>query len=148
MEFKRVPQKYWDNDSFQKEFLDEFAKKMNIKSVEDWSFVSHKLLKEHGGSGLLKRYQYNLFKALQSVYPDKEWNLFSSISRLPRGFWDSTENHRLFLDNFAAIHNINSVEDWSSVSTDDIKAAGGTCILEKYSSFFDCLNSGMKKLNN
>ena len=140
MEFSRLPYCFWQNKSFQKEFMENLAKKLSIQSDTDWAKISIKKFKQEGGSGLLKYYNNSLHFALLELYPERFESLFFEISaRLPRGFWSKQENHKKYLDWFANKNNIDSASKWSTVSTNDIKKAGGTCLLNQYSSFFECL---------
>jgi hypothetical protein len=67
--FTKLPKSYWKSMENRRNFLDEIAKKLNIKTPSDWGKVTNQQLFEHGRSSLLGHY-YNgsLFKCLQSVY--------------------------------------------------------------------------------
>jgi hypothetical protein len=49
-------------------FLDEIAKKLNIKTPSDWGKVTYDYFCELGGGSLLGYYHGSLFACLQSVY--------------------------------------------------------------------------------
>jgi hypothetical protein len=61
-----------------KNFLDEIAKKLNIKTPSDWGKVTYDYFCGSGGSTLLNTY-YNgsLFTCLQSVYKGIYCNIYS-----------------------------------------------------------------------
>jgi hypothetical protein len=65
-----------------KNFLDEIAKKLNIKTPSDWGSVTTHMFFELGGSTLLK-YYYNgsLFACLQSVYKGTYLNFIDILNR-------------------------------------------------------------------
>ena len=90
-------------------------------------------------STVSNKYQ-NLY--YNQVYPEKEWIIFKTVNQLPKGFWNNKSNHRLFLDYFAKEHNITSIDDWKSVSTEDIISLGGRGLLRQYPSFSECLKNG------
>lgn len=60
---------YWDQKENQRKYLEEFAKKHNIKSPLDWSFVTVEQIKKSQGNSLLDRYGGSLVKALRAVFP-------------------------------------------------------------------------------
>lgn len=147
-DFKRVPNHYWKSKLFQKKFLDDFALKNSINTSNDWSKIKHKQIKQSGGSGLLNQYNNSLYKALKENYPDNNWNVFLSTNKLPRGFWNDTKNHRLYLDHFAEQNNINSPEDWANVSQKSIKKQGGSGLLRYYNyNVFNALKSVYTEIN-
>ena len=76
------------------------------------------------------------------VYPEKEWDVFKLPSK-PSNFWNDTSNHKVFLDYFAQENNISSIDDWYKITIGDIKRAGGSSILKKYTSLYECLQNGM-----
>ncbi len=69
--FSAVPSGYWDSLPNQRTFLDDIAKKLNIKSESDWYQVRRNTLFEHGACGLLvHKYGGSRIKMLQTVYPE------------------------------------------------------------------------------
>ena len=53
--------------------------------------------------------------------------------------WEDTNNQRLFLDHFSKQQNIETVEQWYNVSTDDIRQSGGGRLIHKYKDFRNAL---------
>jgi len=48
--------KGWKNPSIQRQFFNEFAKKVNIQNFEDWYSISTVQLKKNGGTSILSLY--------------------------------------------------------------------------------------------
>jgi hypothetical protein len=69
--------------------------------------------------------------ALKDLYPDVEW-LPWKFSKVPRRFWESRVNQRLFLEWFAKEKGIQKKEDWHTVTTAAIRASGGARLLFYY----------------
>jgi hypothetical protein len=66
-----VPPGYWKQISNQRTMLDGFALKLNIMSPEGWYSVKNEdLLKEPGGSSVLKVHKWSIYKMLKDVYPE------------------------------------------------------------------------------
>lgn len=63
------PKSHWKSRENCKIFLDELARKLNIKSPRDWGKVTIREFHRYGGSALLTLYHNSsLFSCLQSVY--------------------------------------------------------------------------------
>ncbi len=50
--------------------MDSLAKKLNITSVEGWYGITSKTFHEHGGAGLLDKYNGSTSKLLTTLLPD------------------------------------------------------------------------------
>lgn len=62
------PVGFWRLKENQRLFLQDFAKKVGIKSNEDWGKVTSAQLKKHGGFGLLRE-QKSVLYSLQDAFP-------------------------------------------------------------------------------
>lgn len=60
---------FWSIKGNQKEFFDEIAARLKITSPSDWGKLSPKVINQHGGSSIIKKYNGSFFQALQQVYP-------------------------------------------------------------------------------
>ncbi len=60
---------YWTSVSNQRTFMDNLAKKLNIKDHEGWFKVSNAVVAENGGNSLLVKFKGSFSKILQHVYP-------------------------------------------------------------------------------
>ncbi len=60
----------WDNISYQRDFMDDLAKKLNITQPSRWYTLTSSVLKQNNGSTLLKKYAGSISKLLTTVYPE------------------------------------------------------------------------------
>ena len=56
---QKKPRRYWKNTENQRTFMEEFAKKHQINQPSDWGRVSHRVLRNEGGRGLLHYHKGN-----------------------------------------------------------------------------------------
>ena len=63
----RVGSGHWNLAENRKKFMDTVAVEYGIHQPRDWARVSSRAVREMGGSGLLSRYSYSLFAALNSI---------------------------------------------------------------------------------
>ncbi len=54
----------------QRIFMDNLAKRLNIKDPQEWYTVTHKMFWKYGGGGLIKKYNSSPRKVLQNLYPE------------------------------------------------------------------------------
>lgn len=147
--------KLWNTKENQKRFLDEVAKKLQLKKPNDWGKVTVRQVNKMGGGTLLTTYfNGSLFACLKSVYSGKnslsflaneidiEWNK-NWFSNLIKSDWKATENRKNFMDELALKLNIKSPKDWGKVRLRTIYEQGGGALLNKYygGSLFTCLQS-------
>lgn len=86
----------------------------------------------------------NLF---QDIEWKKEW--FSNISPFPNRYWQSLDNRKKFLEEFATKFNIKNPQDWGRITTSQVCEAGGVSLLSMYhGSLFTCLQSVYKGTGN
>ncbi len=63
----------WGNISYQRHFMDDLAKKLNITSKSEWYKVTWSTLKQYGGSELLRIYDYSPMELFKTIYPEYPW---------------------------------------------------------------------------
>ncbi len=64
-----VTRGHWDNTTNQKAFLADLGKILNITDPEGWLNVTKNVFKQHGGAGLLKKFQNSTCKLLTNIHP-------------------------------------------------------------------------------
>ncbi len=67
--FAQLPSKFWDDITNQRCYLDSLAKTLNV-SDKGGSWLTHTSLLQHGGYGLLHKYNYSLSSMLSAIYPE------------------------------------------------------------------------------
>ena len=70
----QVSRNYWEDPVHVRDFMENMKHKFCIETDEDWYRLSLAQLKEHGGTGLLKKYSHSLHRVLEVAYPEKTWS--------------------------------------------------------------------------
>jgi len=128
---KRVHKGYWDEARNQRNFLENLAFKLNIKSPENLGSLTVRLITENGGAGLLSKFGGSVQRVLREAYP----NLSLSCHRdtAPRGHWTRHCNRQVFLEQFAKSLEFTRSEQWYGVRIVDVlQHKGGRGFLERY----------------
>ena len=124
----RKPLAYWRNKENIDNFLLKLQRKYNLNTQEDWNAISQKHILLNGGRSLLK--QYSIYELKCMAYPEGKL-IFNN--QLPTGYWENQENILQFLEEIKKKYNLNTPEDWNSITTSHIKSNGGGTLLSKYS---------------
>ncbi len=85
--FDRVPHGYWNERSNQRQFMLSLANTLHISDFESWYKVRIQTVQQHGGSGLLRIYNYSLYKLVMSVFPEYLMRKFCIRSPRKRLMW-------------------------------------------------------------
>ena len=121
--------KYWEIQSNVNEFLSHLKYKYNLVSFNDWNRLTSVQINENGGNGLLRKYSLYDIKCLG--FPDGKLEFLKS--KTPKGFWDKKENILHFLNQLKDKFNLNTPEDWNSISIKQIESLRGEKLLKNYS---------------
>ncbi len=140
----RAAQHYWSDVFHQRAFLDELAKKLNIRSHDDWYSLTGRTLRKQGGAGLLAKYGGSLTNLFKTVYPEYlvfvryrvynsifQWNA-TRFRRVPNKHWDTVDNQRIFMDEITKRLNITYPEQWYKISHSTLRNIGAYGLIEKY----------------
>ena len=119
---------YWENKENILQFLSKIKEKYNLNSPEDWNSVTQKQILSNGGSRLLSKYSMYELKCL--ACPDGKFDEMK-----PSNYWDKKENILQFLEEIKEKYNLNSPEDWDSITQKHILSHGGSRLLRKYSMY-------------
>ena len=126
-----LPKGFWKDVSNHKLFLDDLAIKYNFKSLDDWNNITYdKFIKNKGGKSFLRFHKHSLKTALASVYPHHHWDINSR--NVIRGYWNSLETQRKFMDNLSKKYNISEIKDWECINRYVITENGGARLLDIY----------------
>lgn len=130
--FAPIEKIYWTVEK-QRLFFDEHLKeKLEITTLNDWYQHTVKEALDHGGRGILYYYNNSLQRALETIYPEYQWNT-PNFERVPDGYWDTIENQRLFFNSDLKDKlQIAAFQDFYQHSTKEIHDHGGTRILFGY----------------
>ena len=115
-----------------KVFFDRLGNTLGYKVMDDWYNVVQEDIFRHGGRTILQQFFNNSpSKALQTVYPQHNWLLWK-FQQVPRMFWRSEENHKLYFDWLGHQLEYTCMEDWYNVTAEDIQRNKGAGVLSYY----------------
>ena len=128
---QRLPVGYWENKENVQTFLDNLQQKYNLNSPDDWNSITTSHIISNGGKKLLSK--YSIFELKCMACPEGKLSFNNQYQ--PAGYWENTENIHNFLLKIKEKYNLNTPEDWNSISQEHIKSNGGGTLLLKYSMF-------------
>ena len=134
--FFKKPKKssgFWKNKENILNFINNLKEKLNLNHPEDWNKLTSKQIIDCNGSRLLKLYSLFEIKSIGCPEGIHLFELKKSIK--PPGYWDKSENIQKFLDFLKVKLNLNSPDDWNTLSTEQVKAFGGGSLLHSFSIF-------------
>jgi hypothetical protein len=135
LRFHRTPQRYWNDESHQKQALEALGKTLGVKELDDWYGVSaRRVYKE-----LKFVHQYkSLFEVLKKFYPQHDWDPLY-FHRVPQGYWSNVESHRHALESFGReLFGVKELDDWYKVAATDVQR-GLKGFVSQYGSLFEAL---------
>ena len=127
----KQPPRYWENKENIRKFLSGLSKKYNLASLDDWNSITQKIIQSNGGSTLLNKYSIYELKCM--ACPEGV-SIFKPLKQSPR-YWENKENVYRFLLEIGEKYNLNTSEDWNSITTNHIKSNGGSTLFHKYSMY-------------
>ena len=131
---KRIQYKskgYWDIKENILNFLFELEEKLNLKTQNDWNLLSRKQIIQFGGSRLLSKYTIYEIKCLGCP----EGKILFGQPQKSKKFWHKNENIQNFIIELKNKLNLNTYEDWNSITQKDILKHGGRRLLSNLSIF-------------
>ena len=127
------PAGYWDNKQNILQFLEEMKEKYNLQTPDDWNSLSFKQIQSNGGISLLTNYSMYELKCLGC--PEGKLIFDKPIQYKPAKFWDNDENIKKFLEEIKQKYNLQTPDDWNTITTKHIKSNGASVLFAKYSLF-------------
>lgn len=131
-------QGYWDSIENQRAFVKSLEQKLGLQTPSDWKKVTQKDVIHLGGRSLLGKHGGSLFAVLEAVYGE-EVSAAEARSWMPKGYWAAKANRREFMDKLSEQLGIKSLEDWRTVTTDQVKQLGGSGVLQHYGGMAEAL---------
>ena len=120
---------FWDCDDNIQRFLYELKQKFHLNTPEDWNLLTHKQIKDFGGSKLVNKFSIFEIKCLGCP----EGILTFNKPKKSAGYWNNEENIKNFLQELREKYNIKNVDDWNRISRKQIISSGGRSLLLKQS---------------
>ena len=147
---KRKSIGYWDKQENILNYINKLKEKLNINNIDDWNKITAKQIKLNGGSRLL--HKYSMYKIKCLGYPEGKLIFKKRNNKKMLGYWDKPENIQKFLSELKEKLNLQTPEDWNSITRDQIKSLGGISLLNQYTmneiKIFGCPEGKLKFLEN
>ena len=123
----------WTKPENCQKFFDHLMKHLGFKTLDDFYRISPKDISHYGGRALLeKQFDGSLFATLNSAYLHHEWLAWKMEQNVPRGFWNSKENQKHFMDWLGNELGVKDMNHWYSVITTEIRENGGGSLMSKF----------------
>lgn len=122
---QHYPRNHWESKENRRKFLDDLAEKMGATDAMGWKNVTHKDVLAHGGAGLMDRFAGSLYWLLRDAYGLGAWEAFEKRHQTPKGFWETEENVRSFLEHVRGTFGVEKLDDWFRISYDQLRATKG-----------------------
>ena len=125
---------YFKSTENQRDFMNKLFEKLSLNSLDDWTKVTKGTIKKNCGIQLLRKYNYNMYYLLSSIYPDhtsfqnNEIILFKS-----KNYFNQIENQKYFMDQLYKKLNLNQLDDWLMLKKKIFVKNGGENLLKYYS---------------
>jgi hypothetical protein len=121
------PRPRWQVKEVQKKYFDAFAEARNLdpSSTADWYKVQTTHVLKDGGAVILRHYKGCLSKALETLYPELDWQPWKFVGGVPKRFWRSVSNVEKYMRWLETELNVVTLDDWYKVSNDQIKKKSG-----------------------
>lgn len=120
---------HWESVVNRREWFERFGVEMRVERMEDWYGVKYRDVLDRGGAGILAIYKGSLAAALQSLFPEHEWQPWR-FSKVPNNFWKDSQNVRRWFEWLAPQVKVAKMEDWYSVTTELVVERGGGGMLK------------------
>jgi hypothetical protein len=119
-----------------KEMFEQISTLMGLNSLDDWYTVNGCDLLEHIGN-LLHHFDGSLRMAISYAY-DLHWNpwIFDEADEF---YWNCGQ--RFFMDWLAESMDINTLEDWYSISEEELIKRRGMPLMDRYGSIYRALRA-------
>eukprot|EP01114_Cavostelium_apophysatum_P004727 TRINITY_DN1506_c0_g3_i1.p1 TRINITY_DN1506_c0_g3~~TRINITY_DN1506_c0_g3_i1.p1 ORF type:complete len:599 (-),score=143.45 TRINITY_DN1506_c0_g3_i1:226-2022(-) len=129
--FNRVESGFWFDKNNQLEFVEHLGRELNIKSKEDWYFVTNEDVFEHGGAGILNHFNNSRVSMLTTLIPNHEWDL-DRFNKKEDGLWKDKTFQAMIVDRIRKRLKINAPNDWHDITAKEFSKAGGAALLQLY----------------
>lgn len=126
--FKNTPLRMWDDAKLQRQYFNWVGEQLGLEVFDDWYKVKIQSVYKYGGKPLLMRYDLDLIKAVNVIYPEHEW-LTWKFWQVPDGWWNDTKNQETYFRWLETQLKIQQPEDWLYVTTESIRQLKGATFL-------------------
>ena len=134
IQFKLKDLKRMEN---KKKYMEYLFHRVNLKTMDDWMFISKKELIKNGAKNLLSQYHFSLKKMLVNIYPDYVWPFLYLKSK---NYLQNIENQRKIVNYLFHKFKLKKLDDWLNISISKFIIKGGGVLLSY------CYENNMKNL--
>ena len=126
---------YWNDKQNILQFLEKVKEIYSVETPEDWNSITKTQFRSQGGGTLLNKYSMNELKCM--VYAEHVTVIKNSKPKRlrPSGYWKDEKNETQFFSILKETYNLQTKEQWNSLTQKQIKALGGGALLKKYSMY-------------
>ena len=121
---------YWKKEINVRNFLEKLKEKLNLQTIDSWNSITVKDIYQNGGDGLL--HFYSMYE-LKSIGCPEGKNVFSESKS--QGFWNNQQNIENFIQVIKERLQLNTPEDWNSITSNQVIEIGGSSLLKQLTLF-------------
>ena len=136
------PKGYWDNNENISHFFTELKEKYKLKTTEDWNKLTWDQVNNAGGGSLLIK--HSLFNLKRMACPEIQTKFDKEKKRIHKKsrYWENEENIKKFINKLKEHYKLETINDWISLSYNDVMKFGGGSVLSKLTLFeLKCLGN-------
>lgn len=131
--FQQVPSGFWADSANRKLVIDSMGAELGVTDLDQWHSITGAHIDRIGGKKLIRNiYGGSLCTALLSVYPNHSWEEWR-FDKVPKGYWNSVENQKKYVDWAAKQLSIASPDQWYARSAADLEPIYGSTVLAMHS---------------
>ena len=129
--FDYVPKHFWSNPKNQRQYFDWFGITIGISKPEDgYRIMVSDIMANHGSGIMFQVFHDSVSKAMVTVYPEYNWRMWR-FNQVTNSFWDSEQNVKVYLEWVAEKLNICEIEDWLTVTNEQLNGLRGAALVKK-----------------
>ena len=135
--FKETPTRFWRDANNRRAYMNWLSSQLGFDPPSDWYQITKAAFYANSGAGLLRTcYQDSPQRAVREFLPEIDWKpwLFSSV---PQRFWHEADNRISYLRWLGQQLSLRRPEDWSALSTRQLRQHDGAGLLEFYANEFN-----------
>jgi hypothetical protein len=114
------------------DYLQSLGKYLGFVDFEDWYKVTKEDFQRNGGSRFLAKYGDSPSRLVRDNFRSTTWFLWK-FNKVPNGFWNK-DTEREFFDWLGKELRYKNLDDWYTITKEEIHTHGGRGLLNRYGS--------------
>ncbi len=127
--FANVPQGFWQEADNRFGYLEWLAKRLRIRTPEQWYSVTYRQIAANHGLTLAAYYDYSVLNIVSDYLPGHDWKPWL-FRRIPANYWGASANRRRYLLWLGDELGFRLPSDWYRLSRQDVVRTGGGLLLK------------------